>query len=140
MIFLSYNYPGEEEFSRSQHQQNHPRGFQAVPVQAEITRKWTSKQLDYIFSGNSTKEANRYIMQTTHSFPIQSIIMQYNMTQYNILQSMQHNKIFTIMIILSYNYTGEEEFQQIPALAKPSQRIPSRTSPGRNNQKMGINK
>ena len=39
--------------------------------------------IDYIFSGNSTKEANKYIMQTTHSFPIQSIIMQYNMTQYN---------------------------------------------------------
>ena len=68
--------------------------------------------IDYIFSGNSTKEANKYIMQTTHSFPIQSIIMQYNMTQYNILQLMQHNKIVTIIIILSYNYPGEEEFSR----------------------------
>ena len=39
--------------------------------------------IHYIFSGNPTKEANKYIMQITHNCPIQSNIMQYNMTQYN---------------------------------------------------------
>jgi len=39
MIIFSYNYPGEEDVSRSQHEQNHTRGFQAIPVPGRSKQK-----------------------------------------------------------------------------------------------------